>query len=382
MRNYVVAKATREGQVRASAFISKKCMLKNSMPESNSAATNSPELQAQAVAEITAAQTLADLQVAKTKYLGKSGLVTKQLATLGKLPPEERKAKGAAINAIRGAIQQALSEREDILKRAALDAKLASEAIDVTLPGLPLPSGGVHPVNRIYSELISIYQQMGYAVVEGPEVEDEHHNFEALNVPWYHPARDLQDTFWLTDGRLLRTHTSPMQIRYMVEHEPALKIVSRGKVYRYEATDATHESMFHQLEGLVVGEGISMSDLKGTIAEMARGLYGPTAKVRFQPSYYPFVEPAADFAIYWDNPRGESKWLELGGCGMVHPQVFKAVDDLREQAGKPRVYEGLTGFAFGLGAERIAMLKYKIPDVRYFYANDPRVLEQFKGELA
>ena len=339
------------------------------------------QMQHEAIQEIKDASTLEGLQAIKTRYVGKSGLVTKELGSLGKLPPEERKARGAEINAIRQAIDTALTERESVLKRAALDARLASEAIDVTLPGLPLPAGGLHPINRVYDDLIAIYQRMGYEVAEGPEVEDEHYNFEALNIPWYHPARDLQDTFWLEDKRLLRTHTSNMQIRYMIDHEPPLKMVSRGKVYRYEATDATHESMFHQLEGLVVGEGISMSDLKGTIAEMARGLYGPSARVRFQPSYYPFVEPGADFAVYWDNPRGESKWLELGGCGMVHPNVFKAVDDLREQAGKERVYEGMTGFAFGLGPERIAMLKYKIPDIRYFYANDPRVLGQFRGEL-
>ncbi len=338
-------------------------------------------MQQEAIQEITQAPTLEALQQVKTKYVGKSGLVTKELGALGKLPPEERKARGAEINAVRQAIDAALQEREGILKRAALDEKLASEAIDVTLPGLPLPAGGLHPITRVYDDLIGIYQRMGYEVVEGPEVEGEHHNFEALNIPWYHPARDLQDTFWLEDGRLLRTHTSNMQIRYMVEHDPPLKMVSRGKVYRYEATDATHESMFHQLEGLVVGQGISMADLKGTIAEMARGLYGPTAQVRFQPSYYPFVEPGADFAVYWNNPRGESKWLELGGCGMVHPNVFKAVDDLREAAGKDRIYEGMTGFAFGLGPERIAMLKYKIPDIRYFYANDPRVIGQFRGEL-
>lgn len=338
-------------------------------------------MQDTAIAEITAAETLEALQLVKTKYVGKSGLVTKELGTLGKLPPEERKARGAEINVVRQAIQAALDEKEATLKRAVLEAKLQSEAIDVTLPGLGLPAGGLHPISRVYDELVGIFTRMGYEVAEGPEVEDEHYNFEALNIPWYHPARELQDTFWLEDGRLLRTHTSNMQIRYMVEHEPDLKMVSRGKVYRNESTDATHEAMFHQLEGLVVGDGISMSDLKGTIAEMARGLYGPSAKVRFQPSYYPFVEPGADFAVYWDNPRGESKWLELGGCGMVHPNVFKAVDDLREAAGKERVYEGKTGFAFGLGPERIAMLKYKIPDIRYFYANDPRVIGQFRGEL-
>ncbi|WP_291425992.1 phenylalanine--tRNA ligase subunit alpha [Deinococcus sp.] len=338
-------------------------------------------MQEQAIQEINAADTLETLQAVKTKYMGKSGLVTKELGTLGKLAPEERRVRGAEINVIRAAIQAALEEKEAGLKRAALDAKLASEAIDVTLPGLGLPSGSLHPISRVYDDLIGIFTRMGYEIAEGPEVEEEHYNFEALNIPWYHPARELQDTFWLEDGRLLRTHTSNMQIRYMIEHDPDLKMVSRGKVYRYEATDATHEAMFHQLEGLVVGDGISMTDLKGTIAEMARGLYGAGAKVRFQPSYYPFVEPGADFAIYWENPRGESKWLELGGCGMVHPNVFKAVDDLRELAGKPRLYEEKTGFAFGLGPERIAMLKYGIPDIRYFYANDPRVMGQFRGEL-
>lgn len=338
-------------------------------------------MQEEALLAIAQAPSLDALKAVKTHYIGKSGLITRELALLGKLPADERKLRGAKINALRRVIEAALTEREAVLMRAAVDAQLASEALDVTLPGLPFPVGGLHPISRVYDDLTSIFERMDYAVIEGPEVEDEEHNFEALNVPWYHPARDLQDTFWLQDGRLLRTHTSPMQIRYMVEHEPPLKIVVRGKVYRYEATDATHESMFHQLEGLVVGEDICMSDLKGTIAEMALGLYGPTAKVRFQPSYYPFVEPGADFAVWWDNQRGQSKWLELGGCGMVHPNVFEAVDKLRAERGLPRAYEGKTGFAFGLGPERIAMLKYGIPDIRYFYANDPQVLKQFRGEL-
>ncbi|WP_425145847.1 phenylalanine--tRNA ligase subunit alpha [Deinococcus sp.] len=338
-------------------------------------------MQQQALQEIGSADTLDTLQAIKTRYVGKSGLVTKELSGLGKLPPDERKARGAEINAVRAAIDSALKEREDTLKRAALDARLASEAIDVTLPGLRLPSGGLHLISRILADLEGIYERLGYVVVEGQEVETGEYNFDALNIPWYHPARDLWDTFWLEDGRLLRTHTSPMQVRYMLEHSPPLKIVVPGKVYRYEATDATHESMFHQLEGLVVGERVSMADLKGTIAEMARGLFGSGAKVRFQPSYYPFTEPGADFSVWWENPRGESKWLELGGCGMVHQNVFRAVDDLREAAGKERMYEGKTGFAFGLGPERIAMLKYGIPDIRSFYANDMRVLEQFRGEL-
>ncbi|WP_034343292.1 phenylalanine--tRNA ligase subunit alpha [Deinococcus misasensis] len=335
----------------------------------------------EARAQIQEAGSLEALQTVKTHYLGKNGEVTKQLKSLGSLSPEERKVKGQEINLLKQEIDALISARETELKEAALQAKLASEAIDVTLPALAMPSGGLHIITRILDDLSDIFTRMGYNVVEGNEVEDDAYNFQHLNIPWYHPARDLWDTFWLKDGRLLRTHTSPMQIRYMLEHTAPLKIVVPGKVYRYEATDATHESMFHQLEGLVVGDNISMADLKGTIAELARGLFGPKAKVRFQPSFYPFVEPGADFAVWWENPRGESKWLELGGCGMVHPNVFKAVDDLREQRGLPRIYEGKTGFAFGLGPERIAMLKYGMPDIRYFYANDLRVLGQFKGEL-
>ncbi len=339
------------------------------------------EAQNEILDEILASSSLEELQTVKTKYLGKNGLVTSQLKEMGKLSPEERKAKGAEINALKTSLEGAVEARKEVLEQAALEAKLHSEAIDVTLPALHFPVGGLHIISRILADLEGMFGRLGYRTVLGQEVEDDLHNFDALNIPWFHPARDLWDTFWMTDGRLLRTHTSPMQIRYMLEHTAPLRITVPGKVYRYEATDATHESMFHQLEGLLVGDNIRMSDLKGTIAEIARGLFGPSTKVRFQPSYYPFVEPGADFSVWWENPRGESKWLELGGCGMVHPSVFRAVDDLREALGKPRTYEGKTGFAFGLGAERIAMLKYGIPDIRYFYQNDLKVLGQFRGEL-
>ena len=333
----------------------------------------------EALAAIHGAATLDALSAVKTRYLGKNGLVTSQLKTLGSLAPDERRARGAEINVLKTELEGAVAEREATLKQQALDAKLASEAIDVTLPGAKLPSGGLHVVTRILYELSDIFESMGYRVVEGREVEDETHNFDALNMPGWHPARDLQDTFWLENGQLLRTHTSNMQVRYMETHEPPLKIVVPGRVYRYEATDATHESMFHQFEGLVVGDGITMADLKGAIAEMARSMFGKNARVRFQPSYYPFTEPGADFAIWWDQ---EQRWLELGGAGMVHPNVFRAVDDLREANGLPRVYEGKTGFAFGLGPNRIAMLRYGIPDIRYFYGNDLRFLTQFKGDLS
>ena len=335
----------------------------------------------QALQEIENAPSLENLQTVKTHYLGKSGALTSQLKELGKLPPEERKARGAEINALKGQLEEAISTRQMVLNAQALEARLRSEAVDVTLPGVNFPAGGPHIISRILDDMGDLFTRMGYRSVHGFEVETDQYNFDALNIPWFHPARDMWDTFWLTDGRLLRTHTSPMQIRYMLEHTPPFKIIVPGKVYRFEATDATHESMFHQVEGLVVGDNISMADLKGTIAELARGLFGPSAKVRFQPSYYPFTEPGADFAVWWENPRGESKWLELGGSGMVHPNVFKAVDDLRQERGLERIYEGKTGFAFGMGPERIAMLKYGIPDIRYFYQNDLKVLGQFRGEL-
>ncbi|WP_045234613.1 phenylalanine--tRNA ligase subunit alpha [Deinococcus pimensis] len=332
----------------------------------------------EALTAIHAATTLEALSGVRTQYLGKNGLVTAQLKTLGTLAPDERRARGAEINALKTELEAAAREREDFLRAQELDARLASETIDVTLPGLQLPVGGLHVITRILQELQDVFTSMGYAVVEGQEVETETYNFDALNMPSWHPARDLQDTFWLEDGQVLRTHTSNMQVRYMVSHEPPLKIVVPGKVYRYEATDATHESMFHQFEALVVADGITMADLKGAIAEMARAMFGPRARVRFQPSYYPFTEPGADFAIWWDQ---ENRWLELGGSGMVHPNVLRAVDDLREAAGLPRAYEGKTGFAFGLGPNRIAMLRYGIPDIRYFYGNDLRFLSQFRGDL-
>ena len=338
-------------------------------------------MQEQALHEIQNASTLEALQAVKTHYLGKNGALTSQLKTLGQLPPDERKAKGAEINVLKTQLEEAVTVRQKVLEEAALEQKLRSEALDVTLPGVDFPVGGPHIISRILSDMEDIFARMGYRTVHGQEVEEDFYNFDALNIPGWHPARDMWDTFWLTDNRLLRTHTSPMQIRYMLEHTPPFKIIVPGKVYRFEATDATHESMFHQVEGLVVGDNISMADLKGTIAELARGTFGPRAKVRFQPSYYPFTEPGADFAVWWENPRGESKWLELGGSGMVHPNVFRAVDDLREARGLERIYEGKTGFAFGMGPERIAMLKYGIPDIRYFYQNDLKVLGQFRGEL-
>ncbi len=325
----------------------------------------------QALREIEAAQDAQALQEVRVKYLGKKGLLTQQLKGLGKLPLEERKAAGQAINQLKGEVAQATEVRKSVLERDALERALELERVDVTLPGYGYQVGGLHLLTHLTHRLSDIFRSMGYDVVTGPELEDEHHNFDALNTPDWHPARDLQDTFWTTGGRLLRTHTSPMQVRYMETHEPPFKVVVPGKAFRNEAVDATHEAQFHQLEALVVGERITMGDLKGAITQMATALFGEETKTKLQPSYFPFVEPGAEFAILWTSPKtGRSEWLELGGCGMVHPNVFKAVG-----------YEGMTGFAFGFGLERLAMVSYGIPDIRLFYGSDLRVLEQFRSGL-
>ncbi len=325
----------------------------------------------EALSEIQAAPSLLVLQEARVKFLGKKGLITQQLKSLGKLPAEERRAAGQEINKLKSAIAEAIEVRKAEIERQELNRELERESVDVTLPGYQLPVGGLHLLTRVTNQLTDVFRSMGYDVVVGPELETEYYNFNALNIPDYHPARDLQDTFWTTDGRLLRTHTSPMQARYMETHKPPFKIVVPGKVFRNEAADATHEAMFHQLEALVVGERITMADLKGAINEMAEALFGAGTKTRLQPSYFPFVEPGAEFAIWWRNPRtGKEAWLELGGCGMVHPNVFKAVG-----------YEGMTGFAFGFGLERLAMVTYGVSDIRYFFSGDLRVLRQFRGAL-
>lgn len=321
--------------------------------------------------EIAEAPTLQHLQDIRVHYLGRRGVVTAQLKTLGSLPPEQRRAAGQAINEQKQAIEQAIDARRSALERAKVDAQLESERVDVTLPGTGPNVGGLHLLTQITERLLRVFRSLGYEVVTGPELEDDYHNFEALNFPPEHPARDTQDTFWATDGRLLRTHTSPMQVRYMEANTPPFKVVVPGKVFRNEAVDVTHEAQFHQLEALVVGERITMADLNGAIQEMARALFGPGTKTKLQPTYFPFVEPGAEFAIWWTNPRtGREEWLELGGCGMVHPNVFKAAG-----------YDGVTGFAFGFGIERLAMVTYDIPDIRYFYQGDLRVLKQFRGQL-
>jgi phenylalanyl-tRNA synthetase alpha chain len=325
----------------------------------------------EAISEIQTASTLNTLNDLRVKYLGKKGLITQQLKDLGTLSPDERRKVGQEINAQKQKVEEAIETRKMWLESEALKTKLLSERVDVTLPGLQYSTGGLHILTQVINRLVDVFRSMGYDVATGPELETDYYNFKALNFPDDHPARDTQDTFWTTDGRVLRTHTSPMQVHYMETHKPPFKVIVPGKTFRNEAIDATHEAQFHQLEALVVGEHITMADLKGAITTMAKTLFGPNTKTKLQPTYFPFVEPGAEFAIWWKHPRtGKEEWLELGGCGMVHPNVFKAVG-----------YENVTGFAFGFGIERLALIPYGIPDIRYFHQGDLRVLEQFRGLL-
>lgn len=325
----------------------------------------------EALKEIGAAADARQLQDLRVTYLGKKGRLTGQLKSLGAMAPEERREAGARINALRDELEQAFLARREEIRKDELNARLEAERVDLTLPGDAFHVGGEHLLTRVTNRLLDVFTALGYEVATGPELETDWYNFGSLNFPPEHPARDEQDTFWTTDGRLLRTHTSPVQSRYMESHKPPFKIVAPGKVYRNEAVDATHEVQFHQLEALVVGERITMADLRGAIDEMAGAIFGKDTRTRLQPSYFPFVEPGAEFAIWWTHPRtGKEEWLELGGCGMVHPKVFEAAG-----------LEGVTGFAFGFGIERLAMVPNGITDVRHFAQGDLRILSQLRGEL-
>ena len=325
----------------------------------------------EARAEIQAAEDARALQDVRVRWLGKKGRITLELKGLATLDPDARREAGREINVVKQQVEALVEARKEELARLELARALAAERVDVTLPAAQGSSGGVHLLTKVTNRLLDVFASLGYEVVTGPELETDHYNFEALNFPPEHPARDEQDTFWTDDGRLLRTHTSPMQVRYMETHEPPFKVVVPGKVFRNEAVDATHEAQFHQLEALVVGERITMADLRGAIQEMADALFGEGTRTRLQPSFFPFVEPGAEFAIWWTHPKtGREEWLELGGCGMVHPNVFKAAG-----------YENVTGFAFGFGIERLAMVPYGVPDIRWFYQSDLRVLRQFRGAL-
>ena len=324
-------------------------------------------LSALALADIEAAQTPEALEALRVGLLGKQGSITAQLKQLGALPAEQRKAAGEAINLARDAVGQALAARKAVLEDIALDARLAGEAIDVTLPGRTPQRGGIHPVSRTLERIAEIFGRLGYELADGPEIEDDWHNFEALNFPPHHPARAMHDTFYFGDGRLLRTHTSGVQVRYMKEHAPPLRMIAAGKVYRSDS-DQTHTPMFHQVEGLLVDEHASFADLKGTLAEFVRAFFERDFEMRFRPSYFPFTEPSAEVDIAWQQADGSTRWLEVLGCGMVHPNV------LRNVGIDPEKY---TGFAFGLGVERFAMLRYGVDDLRSFFDNDVRFLKQF-----
>ena len=336
------------------------------------------ELGRQALADIAAAGTPDALEALRVSLLGKSGSITAQLKSLGALPGDQRKAAGEAINKVRDAIGEALAARKAALDGAALDARLATETIDVTLPGRSGGRGGLHPVSRTLERITGIFGRLGYELADGPEIEDDWHNFEALNFPPHHPARAMHDTFYMADAddggdrRLLRTHTSGVQVRYMQDllaagGNPPLRMIAAGKVYRSDS-DQTHTPMFHQVEGLLVDEHASVADLKGTLAEFVRAFFERDFEMRFRPSYFPFTEPSAEVDIAWQQPDGSTRWLEVLGCGMVHPSV------LRNVGIDPEKY---TGFAFGLGVERFAMLRYGVDDLRAFFDNDVRFLKQF-----
>ena len=324
-------------------------------------------LSTQALADIATAESPDAVEQLRVALLGKSGSVTTQLKQLGALPADQRKAAGEAINRARDAIGDALSARKAILEHAALDARLAGETIDITLPGRNGTRGGLHPISRTLERIADIFGRLGYELADGPEIEDDWHNFEALNFPPHHPARAMHDTFYFGDGRLLRTHTSGVQVRYMDAHQPPLRMIAAGKVYRSDS-DQTHSPMFHQVEGLLVDEHSTFADLKGTLAEFVRAFFERDFEMRFRPSYFPFTEPSAEVDIAWQQPDGSTRWLEVLGCGMVHPNV------LRNCGIDPERY---TGFAFGLGVERFAMLRYGVNDLRAFFENDVRFLRQF-----
>jgi phenylalanyl-tRNA synthetase alpha chain len=325
------------------------------------------QLTAKALQQIADAGNLDALDTLRVALLGKSGEITLQLKQLGALAPDERKAAGEAINRAKDAVAEAIAERKLQLEQAALDRRLASERIDVTQPGRGLLPANAHPVSKTLERISEIFSRLGYQTAEGPEVEDDWHNFEALNFPPHHPARAMHDTFYFPSGHLLRTHTSGVQVRFMKDNKPPLRMIAMGKVYRSDS-DQTHTPMFHQMEGLLIDETSSFADLKGTLAAFVRAFFEQDFEMRFRPSYFPFTEPSAEVDISWQQPDGSTRWLEVLGCGMVHPNV------LRSCGIDPERY---TGFAFGLGIERFAMLRYGVNDLRSFFENDTRFLKQF-----
>jgi len=332
------------------------------------------DLVQQSAQALNNARDLQALDQVRVQYLGKKGALTEYLKSLGQLPPEERPKVGEAVNRAKQTLQAAIDARRTDLEGQAIQARLAAEKIDVTLPGRGQRSGGLHPVTRTLQRIQSLFAQAGFTVVEGPEIEDDYHNFEALNIPESHPARAMHDTFYFDAHLLLRTHTSPVQIRTMKNTPPPLRFIAPGRVYRCDS-DVTHTPMFHQVEGLLVDEAVSFADLKGMLDDFLRHFFEKDLKVRFRPSYFPFTEPSAEVDIECVICGGggcrvckQSGWLEVLGCGMVHPKVFENVGIDNER---------YTGYAFGMGVERLAMLRYGVNDLRLFFENDLRFLRQF-----
>ena len=334
------------------------------------------EIRERVLGELAKAESSAALEQIRVGVLGKKGELTALLRGMGKLPPEERPKAGQRVNEVRAELEGALEAKGEEIKAREKAARLEAEAVDVTLPGPARGAGSLHPMNIALERMIDIFVGMGYEVVEGPEVEYDHYNFELLNLPKNHPARDAQDTFYIDDNIVLRTHTSPVQARIMTTRKPPIRIVCPGRVYRADEADATHSPVFHQMEGLVIDENITMGDLKGTLDEFARQMYGEGIRTRFRPSFYPFTEPSAEVDLTCANCHGEgcrmckgTGWIEVLGAGMVNPKVLDmcGIDSKK-----------YSGFAFGMGVERIALLKYNIPNLRYLYENDLRFLTQYR----
>lgn len=322
----------------------------------------------QAEADIAAVDSIVRVGRLRVELLGRKGRLTELLKSVGKLPPEERRAMGQRVNELKQQIGQALDARQTSLEQAEMKRRLDAERIDISLPGRGQPTGGLHPITRTVRRIEEIFGAMGFESVEGPEIEDDWHNFQALNIPESHPARAMQDTFYAMNGaRLLRTHTSPVQIRTMQTRKPPIRIICPGRVYRVDF-DRTHSPMFHQVEGLYVAENVSLADLKHDLQTFLSLFFEREVEALFRPSYFPFVEPGADVHIRWKDPVHGERWLEVLGCGVVHPNVLDAVGI------DPERY---TGYAFGMGVERFAMLRYGVDDLRRFFENDLRFIEQF-----
>ncbi len=333
------------------------------------------QLLEEARSAVALARDVVALEQLRVHYLGKKGVLTEQLKQLGTLPPEERPRVGQWVNDAKSALQTDLNTRREALDSAQRTAQLAGETLDVTLPGRGVRLGGAHPITRTLRRLESLFLHMGFETADGPEIEDDFHNFEALNMPASHPARAMHDTFYFDARTLLRTHTSTVQIRYMQAHKPPMRVIAPGRVYRCDS-DITHTPMFHQIEGLMVDENVSFADLKGLLSDFLERFFEKSLRVRFRPSFFPFTEPSAEADIECVICGGggcrvckHTGWLEVLGCGMVHPEVFRHVGIDSER---------YTGFAFGLGVERLAMLRYGVNDLRLFYENDLRFLQQFK----